>query len=41
MTVVVVPLTLLLTFVAGPIIFWFEKGPRFADSVPVMQIVIW
>jgi len=41
MTILIVPLTLLLTFVAGPIIFWFEKGPRFADSVPVMQIVIW
>ena len=41
MTVLIMPLTLFLTFIAGPIIFWFEKGPRFADSVPVMQIVIW
>jgi O-antigen/teichoic acid export membrane protein len=41
MTAGMVPLTLLLTFVAAPIIFWFEKGPRFADSVPLMQIVIW
>ena len=37
----VIPMTLFLTFVAGPIIFWFEKGPRFADSVPLMQITIW
>ena len=41
MMAAVIPLTMLLTFVAAPVIFWFEKGPRFADSVPVMQIVIW
>jgi len=36
-----VPLTLFLTFTAGPIIRWFDPGGDFADSVPVLMIVIW
>jgi len=41
MMIAVLPLTLLITFTAGPIIHWFEKGARWNDSIPVMQIVIW
>lgn len=43
MMAAVVPLTLFLTFTAGPIIRWFdhENTGAFADSVPVLMIVIW
>lgn len=41
MMAVMVPLTLFLTFVSGPIIRWFDPSPAFADSVPVLMIVIW
>lgn len=41
MMAVMVPLTLFLAFVAGPIIRWFDPSPGFADSVPVLMIVIW
>jgi O-antigen/teichoic acid export membrane protein len=41
MMIAVLPLTLLITFCAEPIIHWFEKGARWNDSIPVMQIVIW
>ncbi len=35
------PLTMFLTFTAGPIIGWFDPGRQFADSVTVLMIVIW
>lgn len=38
---VVIPLTLFLSFTAGPIIRWFDDSRRFADSAPVLVIVIW
>lgn len=41
MMVVILPLTLLITVTAEPIIYWFEKSAKWADSIPVMQIVIW
>jgi len=41
MTIAILPLTLLITFTAGPIIYWFEKSANWNDSIPVMQIVIW
>jgi O-antigen/teichoic acid export membrane protein len=43
MMVAIVPLTLLLTFTAGPIIRWFDDtaAGAFADSIPVLMIVIW
>ena len=43
MLAAVVPLTLFLTFTAGPIIDWFDHGGSgaFADSAPVLMIVIW
>jgi O-antigen/teichoic acid export membrane protein len=41
MMAAVLPLTLLITFTAGPIIYWFDADPRWADAVPVMRIVIW
>ncbi len=41
MMIAVLPLTLLITLTAAPIIHWFEKGVRWNDSIPVMQIVIW
>jgi O-antigen/teichoic acid export membrane protein len=41
MMVVIMPLTLLITVTAEPVIYWFEKSPDWADSIPVMQIVIW
>lgn len=43
MLAAVMPLTLFLTFTAGPIIRWFDHGGTgaFADSVPVLMIVIW
>ena len=41
MMTAVIPLTLFLCFVAGPIIHWFDDSPAFADSIPVLMIVIW
>ncbi|MCP4573851.1 MAG: oligosaccharide flippase family protein [bacterium] len=43
MLAAVVPLTLFLTFTAGPIIRWFDDTGEgaFADSIPVLMIVIW
>ena len=41
MMVAVVPLTLFLTFTAGPLIRFFDKDGLFPDSVPVLMIVIW
>ena len=41
MMVAILPLTLLITFVSGPIIQWFDPDPKWNDAVPVMQIVIW
>jgi O-antigen/teichoic acid export membrane protein len=41
MMIAILPLTLLITFTAEPIVHWFEKGARWNDSIPVMQIVIW
>lgn len=41
MMVAIMPLTLFLMFVAGPIIGWFDAESKFADSVPVLMIVIW
>ena len=41
MRVAVLPVTLLITFVSGPIIAWFDPDPRWNAAVPVMQIVIW
>lgn len=41
MLVAVVPLTLFLTFTAGPLIRFFDKEGQFPDSVPVLMIVIW
>ncbi len=41
MMVVMMPLTLFLTFTARPIVQWFDPSPAFADSIPVLQIVIW
>ncbi|MEN8007312.1 MAG: flippase [Candidatus Krumholzibacteriota bacterium] len=41
MMIAILPLTLLITFTSEPIIHWFEKGARWNDSIPVMQIVIW
>jgi len=41
MMVAILPLTLLITFTAAPIIHWFEEGERWNDSIVVMQIVIW
>jgi O-antigen/teichoic acid export membrane protein len=37
----VLPLTLLITFVSSPIIVWFDPDPKWAEAIPVMQIVIW
>ncbi len=37
----IVPLTLLLTFTAGPVIRWFDEKGEFLDSPAVMMIVIW
>ncbi len=41
--VATLPLTLFLTFVAGPIVSFLSEGDlvRFADSVPILMIVIW
>jgi len=41
MMAAILPLTLFITFVSGPVIAWFDPDPRWAASVPVMQIVIW
>lgn len=41
MLVGILPLTLLTTFAARPIIHWFDDGSGFGDSVPVLQMVIW
>ncbi|MFH2052965.1 MAG: flippase [bacterium] len=41
MNATMIPFTLFLTFTAGPIIRWFDASPQFADSVPVLMIVIW
>ena len=41
MMATMVPFTLFLTFTAGPIIRWFDSGAEFADSIPVLMIVIW
>ena len=41
MMIAVLPLTLLITFTAGPIIHWFDKDIRWNDAIPVMRIVIW
>jgi len=41
MMVAILPLTLLITFTAGPIVHWFEKDIIWNDAIPVMQIVIW
>lgn len=41
MMVGILPLTLFVTFTAQPIIRWFDDGSAFADSIPVLQIVIW
>ncbi len=37
----IVPVTLLIMFVAEPIIHWFENSTRFDDSITVMMIGIW
>jgi len=37
----IVPVTLLVMFVAEPIIHWFEDSTRFDDSIKVMKIGIW
>jgi O-antigen/teichoic acid export membrane protein len=39
--VAIVPVALLIMFVAGPIIHWFENSTRFDDSIIVMMIGIW
>jgi O-antigen/teichoic acid export membrane protein len=41
MMVAILPLTLFVMFVADPIIGWFDADGSFADSVPVLMIVIW
>jgi O-antigen/teichoic acid export membrane protein len=41
MMTAILPLTLLITFIAEPVIYWFEKEASWADAIPVMQIVIW
>ena len=41
MLVAVVPLTLFLTFTAGPIIRFFDRNGEFPDSIAVLMIVIW
>jgi O-antigen/teichoic acid export membrane protein len=41
MLAAVVPLTLLLTFTAAPIIGFFDQAGEFPDSVTVLMIVIW
>jgi O-antigen/teichoic acid export membrane protein len=41
MMAAILPLTLFITFVSGPVIAWFDPNPVWAPSVPVMQIVIW
>ncbi|MBU8870388.1 MAG: flippase [Gemmatimonadales bacterium] len=41
MLILMLPLTLFLTFVAGPIIHWFDPNREFPDSIPVLMIVIW
>ncbi len=41
MMVAILPLTLFLMFVAGPIIGWFDQKGESPDSVLVLMIVIW
>lgn len=41
MMIAVLPLTLFLMFVAGPIIRWFDPLGESPDSIPVLMIVIW
>ncbi len=41
MMILIVPLTLFLMFVAGPIIRWFDTESQFGDSIYVLMIVIW
>jgi len=41
MMIAILPLTMFLMYVAGPIIGWFDAEGSFADSVPVLMIVIW
>ncbi|PJA76321.1 hypothetical protein CO151_03165 [bacterium CG_4_9_14_3_um_filter_65_15] len=41
MITLMLPLTLFLTFTAGPIIRLLDPSSGFADSVPVLMIVIW
>ena len=41
MLIGVVPLTLFLTFTAGPLIGFFDQEGQFPDSVAVLRIVIW
>lgn len=41
MLAAVVPLTLFLTFTAGPLIRFFDPAGQFPDSVSVLMIVIW
>jgi O-antigen/teichoic acid export membrane protein len=41
MLVLMLPLTLFLTFTAAPIIQWLDDGSQFGDSIKVLQIVIW
>ncbi len=41
MMAAIVPLTLFLMLVAGPIIGVFDKTGAYADSIPVLKIVIW
>jgi len=37
----IVPVTLLVMFISGPIIHWFEDSARWDDSITVMMIGIW
>jgi O-antigen/teichoic acid export membrane protein len=41
MLATMLPLTFFVMAVAEPVIHWFDPSPRFADSVPVLQIVVW
>jgi O-antigen/teichoic acid export membrane protein len=41
MLVSMIPLTFFVMAVARPVIHWFDPSPRFADSIPVLQIVVW
>lgn len=41
MLIVVIPVTLFMSFTAEPIIGWFSKKAEFSDSVSVMIVIIW